>query len=107
VTCASSIIESKELVQELKDSDESEMSDIHESSESDFHNKKDAMLLPDSGDDNDGDECVHVNDTNFVWEDMDNYSGLREVFIGMCGPQNSVQSVTDVVDRSLMELSPS
>jgi hypothetical protein len=73
------------------------MSDICESSESDFHSKEDDVLLPDSGDDNDGDQCVHVNDNYFLWEDKDNYGGLREVFIRMCEPQNSVQSVTDAV----------
>jgi hypothetical protein len=57
----SSIIESKELVQELKDSDESEMSDTHESSESDFHNNEHDMLLPDSGD------PPRLNHSNYTW----------------------------------------
>jgi hypothetical protein len=29
---------------------------------------------------------------------MDDYSGLREAFTGMHGPQNSMQDVTDIVD---------
>jgi hypothetical protein len=55
------------------------------------------VLLPNSRDDNDGDECVCVNDNNFLWKNMDNYSGLRGIYTGMCRPHNSAQGVTHVV----------
>jgi hypothetical protein len=52
------------------------------------------MMLPDSGDDGD---CICVTDTNFLWEDMDDYNGQREIFIGMSGCQHSAQDFTNVV----------
>jgi len=33
----------------------------------------------------------------FVWEDMQNYNGRREVFSGLCGPQMNAQGMTDIV----------
>ncbi|XP_021932761.1 piggyBac transposable element-derived protein 4-like [Zootermopsis nevadensis] len=36
--------------------------------------------------------------TAFTWENMDNYVGQREQFVGNCGPQNEVKSVTESVN---------
>jgi hypothetical protein len=83
----SGILQNKKLVEKLANSDEGELSNTDESNESDFLDKQDYVLLPDSGN-NDGDECLYECH-NFLWEDMDDYSGLTEVFTGMCGPQNS------------------
>jgi hypothetical protein len=46
------------------------LSDTDES-ESDFHDEEGDMLC-DSGDDYDGDENVHLANTDFLWEDVDN-----------------------------------
>jgi hypothetical protein len=73
----------------------SKFSDIQESSENDFHNKEDDVLSPDSGDDNDGDDYVYANDTNFLRENMHNYSGLRD-FLSECVNLEKVRSMTDV-----------
>jgi hypothetical protein len=73
------------------------LSDTEESSESDFRDEEAGVLSPASGDDNDGDGSVHVINTDFFMEDMDNYSELRKVFTGMFGPENRVQGVTNVV----------
>jgi hypothetical protein len=34
----------------------------------------------------------------FTWEDMTNYVGRREQFIGNCGPQNDAKDVTEGAD---------
>jgi hypothetical protein len=35
----------------------------------------------------------------FTWEDMTNYVGRREQFIGNCGPQNDAKDVTEGADK--------
>lgn len=40
---------------------------------------------------------VCVNDTNSPWQNMDNYSGRRDIYTGIRRPHNSVQAVTHVV----------
>jgi hypothetical protein len=40
---------------------------------------------------------VFVWQNDFLWQDINNYSGQREIFIGMSGPQNSVQDIKDIV----------
>jgi hypothetical protein len=44
-----------------------------------------------------GGESICVIDTNFLWVDMDNYSGQRVTFTRMSGSQKSVQGLTDVI----------
>jgi hypothetical protein len=33
----------------------------------------------------------------FIWEDVDNYHGQRELYPGHCGPQNSAINVKGIV----------
>jgi hypothetical protein len=40
--------------------------------------------------------CVHI------WEDMTNYIGWREWFIGNCGPQNEAKNASEHADIEKM-----
>jgi hypothetical protein len=57
------------------------------------------VLLLDSGDNGGDGKSVCVTDTNFLWVDVDSYSGQREVFLWMSGPQNGVQGLIDMVEK--------
>jgi len=39
-----------------------------------------------------------VSDSNFLWEDTDNYVGQRETFSGIGGSQDNVNSLTNAAD---------
>jgi hypothetical protein len=39
-----------------------------------------------------------VTDTNFLWEDMDNYIRNREIFTWINEPQDSAKDLTNIVD---------
>jgi hypothetical protein len=52
----------------------------------------------DGGGGDDNDDSVQVNGIYFLGMDMYNYSALRAGFTGMCGPQNSTYTVTDIAD---------
>jgi hypothetical protein len=43
-----------------------------------------------------------ASDTSFMWEDMSNYVGRREWFIGNSGPWNEAKNVTEGVDAFKM-----
>jgi hypothetical protein len=43
-----------------------------------------------------------ASDTSFMWEDMYNYVGRRERFIGNSGPQNEAKNVTEGMDAFKM-----
>jgi hypothetical protein len=38
-----------------------------------------------------------MTDTNFLWENMDNYSRQKDIFIGMSRHQSNAQSLTNAV----------
>jgi hypothetical protein len=91
----SGILQNKKLVEKPAHSDEGKLLNTDEINGSDFLDKEDYALLPDSGNNN-SDECLYGHH-NFLWEDMDDYSGLTK-FLPKCVDLKIVQSVTDLVD---------
>jgi hypothetical protein len=62
----------------------------------DSENELDDYALPDVVVDDDSDEDDIIQD--FVWEDMNNYKGQRENFIGSVGPHGAAKEVTEIVN---------
>jgi hypothetical protein len=52
-------------------------------------------LADSDGSDSDG---ATVTTDVYMWEDMVNYIGRREMFIGVCGIQDSEQGITEIID---------
>jgi hypothetical protein len=74
------------------------LSDTDENSNTDFPEHDNDALLIDVGDDSDMGDSACVTDTNFLWEDMDNYIRHQEIFPGISEPQDSAKDVTNIID---------
>jgi len=94
----SNLLDSNEVTEKHLTSDDSEFSDTDDSSDTDFGEQEDDALLPDFDDNSGVGDTAYVNDNNFLWEDIDNFVGQREIFSGMSGPQNSAKDLTNAVD---------
>ena len=89
----------REIVEILYNSDDNDSSSIFSDSGSD--NEVDDVAVVDAiVNDDSGDEDAPVIElqTNFIWEDMNNYHGRREIFTGECGPRNIAENIIDIVD---------
>ena len=53
-----------------------------------------ALECSDNEDDVQGAAESSAPSATFTWEDMTNYEGQREQFVGNCGPQNEAQNET-------------
>ena len=85
----SNLLDSNEMIDKLLDSDDSEFLDTDESSDTDFIEQENDAVLLDTGDNSVMVDTACVSDNGFLWEDVDNYAGQREMFSGITGPQDS------------------
>jgi hypothetical protein len=60
-------------------------------------NEEENVIISDQDDDSDASGTRVTTDT-YVWEDVINYIGRREMSTGVSGPQDSAQSVTEIMD---------
>jgi hypothetical protein len=85
----SNLLDSNEMIDTLLDSDDIEFSDTDKNSHTDFIEQEDDVVLLDIGDNSIIGDTACVSDSGFLWEDMDNYAGQREMYSGIIGPQDS------------------
>ena len=71
----SNLLDSNEMIDKLLDSDSSEFLDTDESSGTHVGEIDDDALLLDIGENSGVGDTAYVIDSNFLWEDMDNYVG--------------------------------
>ena len=67
------LLDSSEMIDKLLDSDSSKFSDTDESSDTDFGEIEGDALLLDVGDNCGVGDTAYVNDSKFLWEDMNNF----------------------------------
>ena len=86
------------LLEELTASDQSSSSDDDDSSGTDDLTVSELIGSGSSDNESDDVQCATASiapsalSATFMWEDVTNYVGQREQFIGNCGPQNEAQN---------------
>jgi hypothetical protein len=85
-------------VQFMLECSDSDLSSVDSETDSD-HSVDDVVVIDTlvNGDDN-YNEAVAASAENFAWENMSNYTGQREQFIGEFGPQGAAKEVQGIVE---------
>ena len=92
----SNLLNSSDIIDKVLDADK--CSDTDESSDTDFGEKENYVLLLDVGDNSGEVDTAYVSNSNFLWEDVDNYIRQQETVSAISWPQDSAKGQTNAID---------
>jgi hypothetical protein len=90
----SALLHDQELECLLQSDAEQNLSDSDFDTENELEDHALLDTMGSDGSDEDGDRATQ----DFIWEDMENYRGQWENFMGSAGAQGTAKHVTDIVD---------